>query len=114
MKILFPLEVFYPSQAGGAANSVHYITKHLDKARFEPVVIATDRGLPEEFLKNHWIENEDGRVVFVTTFYHYLPVRAAAKSLWQVFGSDMIHLSSVFFPTAFITGALASLLKKKF
>ena len=113
MKIVFPVEVFYPSQAGGAANSVYFLTKHLDKNRFEPVVVATDKGLQPEVERNRWIANECGRVQYVRTRSLRFPFRAALASLKQLKGADVVHLSSIFFPTAFLTASAACLLKKK-
>jgi hypothetical protein len=113
MKILFPVEVFYPSQAGGAANSVHFITKYLDKDEFEPMIVATDKGLQPHVERNKWISNEDGRVIYVRTRSLRSPVRAAITTLKQMFAADVVHISSIFFPTAFISALAASLLKKK-
>jgi hypothetical protein len=113
MKILFPVEVFYPSQAGGAANSVHYFTKHLDPSRFEKTVVATDKGLPAEVERNKWRETDDGRVMFVRTRSLRFPIRAAWRSLRNIRNADVVHLSSLYFPTAFISAIAAYLLKKK-
>jgi len=113
MKIFYPVEVFYPSQAGGAANSVRYITRHLDQKRFECTIVATDKGLPEHIVRNEWRENEDGCVIFVKTRSLRFPIRAAIMSLRNIFGADVVHISSIFFPTAFTTAIAARLLKKK-
>ncbi len=113
MKILFPLQVFYPSQAGGPANSIHWLTKNLRQQGFEPVVVATDQGIPSDVPLNKWIENEDGRVIFIKTRSLRVPIRAAIRSLRSIGDVDVVHLSSFFFPTAFITAFAASLLKKK-
>jgi hypothetical protein len=113
MKILFPVEVFYPSQAGGAANSVHFITKYLDKSRFSTTVVATDKGLQQDLDRNKWFDGEDGRVIFVKTRSLRFPLRAAWASLRQVTSPDIVHISSIFFPTALVSALAASLLKKK-
>jgi hypothetical protein len=113
MKILIPVEVFYPSQAGGPANSVYYLTKNLDKSRFDPMIVATDRGLASDVARNKWIDNESGRVIFVKTRYSLLPFRAALATLKKIRSSDVVHLSSIFFPTAFVAAFAAHLLKKK-
>jgi hypothetical protein len=113
MKILFPVEVFYPSQAGGAANSVHYLTKHLDRNRFEPVIVATDKGLQQEVERNKWLDKESGRVRYVKTRSLSFPIRAAIASLKTMRRADVVHISSIFFPTAFISALAASVLKKK-
>jgi hypothetical protein len=113
MKILKPVEVFYPSQAGGAANSVYYLTKHLDPQRFESVIVATDKGLQADVRRNQWIENQSSRVRYVKTRALIFPVRAAINSLLNLRNADVVHVASIFFPTAFISAVAAYVLKKK-
>jgi len=113
MKILNPVEVFYPSQAGGAANSVYYLTKYLDSQRFETVIVATDKGLPHDVPLNKWIEGQSSRVRYVKTRSLIFPLRAAIDSLLNMRDADVVHVASVFFPTAFISALAARVLKKK-
>jgi len=113
MKIFYPVEVFYPSQAGGAANSVRYITRHLSRELFDCTIVATDKGLPAEIKRNEWRENADGRVIFVKTRSLRIPIRAAFVSIRNLFRADLVHISSIFFPTAFSTALAACMLKKK-
>ena len=113
MKILFPVEVFYPSQAGGPANSVYYLTKYLDKNKFEPVIVATDKGLAPQAARDHWTENESGRVIFLKTRNLRFPLSALLATLKQIRSADVVHVSSIFFPTAFLAALAASVLKKK-
>ena len=112
MKILFPVEVFYPSQAGGAANSVYWIAKAIARHGFEPTVIASDKGLGPDFPTNRWNENEAGRVMHVTTPSLNFPVRQTIRALRHVSNADVVHLSSLFYPTAFVTAFAATALKK--
>jgi hypothetical protein len=113
MKILKPVEVFYPSQAGGAANSVYYLTKHLDPDRFETVIVATDKGLQNDVPRNQWVENRSSRARYIRTRSLVFPIRAAINSLLHTRNADVVHVASVFFPTAFISALAACVLKKK-
>jgi hypothetical protein len=113
MKILKPVEVFYPSQAGGAANSVYYLTKYLDPDKFETVIVATDKGLQNDVPRNRWIESQSGRVRYVKTRSLIFPIRAAINSLLSMRDADVVHVASIFFPTAFISALAACGLKKK-
>jgi len=113
MKILYPLEVFYPSQAGGVANSVHFVTKNLDKSRFSPTIVATDKGLQPEVERNRWFQNEDGKVIYIKTRSLRFPLRAAWHSIRNILSPDVVHISSIFFPTALVSAAASCLLKKK-
>jgi hypothetical protein len=113
MKIFFPLEVFYPSQAGGPANSIYWLTKNLVKEGFEPIIVASDKGIKNGFPLNRWIENEAGRVIHVRTRSLRFPVGQTVRSLLNFYRADVVHISSVFYPTAFITAFAARILKKK-
>ena len=113
MKILFPVQVFYPSQAGGPANSVYWLTKHLKRQGIDPVIVASDLGLGSNEPRNKWIENEAGSVIHVKTFTSLVPLVQAITSLGSIRKADVVHLSSVFYPVAFVTAFAAWLLGKK-
>jgi glycosyltransferase involved in cell wall biosynthesis len=113
MKVFFPLEVFYPSQAGGTSNTVYWLTKNLVKEGFEPVLVASDKGILPGFPLNRWLENESGRVIHVRTRHLHFPVGQTFYSLRHFHNSDVVHISSVFYPTAFITAIAARLFGKK-
>ena len=113
MKIFFPLEVFYPSQAGGPANSIYWLTKNLVKEGFEPIIVASDKGIEPGFPLNRWAENEAGRVMHVRTRSLTFPVGQTLRSLLNFSRADIVHISSFFYPAAFITGFAARALKKK-
>ncbi|MEP7214087.1 MAG: glycosyltransferase [Acidobacteriota bacterium] len=113
MKIFFPLEVYYPSQGGGTANIVYWIAKNLVKHGYEPTVVATDKGIQPGVPLNRWIRNEAGSVIYVKTRRLNFPLRQLMVSLSSFYRSDIIQMSSFFFPTAFLTAFAARLLKKK-
>ncbi len=113
MKIFFPLEVFYPSQAGGPANTVYWLTKNLSKNGFEPIIVATDKGIQPEVPLNQWIEMDGGKAIYIKTRFLHFPFYQTIISLLNFYRADIVHISSFFFPTAFITALAARLLKKK-
>src|SRR5687767_1703751 len=113
MKILFPLEVFYPSQAGGPANSVYWLARSLSREGFEPTIVASDKGIAPDFPVNRWQQNEAGQVIHVRTRSFTFPVSQTRHALAKVRDSDAVHLSSLFYPAAFLTATFARLLKKK-
>ncbi|HEY8560611.1 MAG TPA: glycosyltransferase [Pyrinomonadaceae bacterium] len=113
MKIFFPLEVFYPSQAGGPANTIYWITKNLRSEGFEPIIVATDKGLQSGFPRNEWVNTEGGKAIYVKTRFLHFPFYQTFFSLFNFRKADVVHISSFFFPTAFITAFAARLLKKK-
>ncbi len=113
MKIFFPLEVFYPSQAGGTANAVYWLTKNLVKEGFEPVIISSDKGTRPNFPVNRWSENEAGKVMHVRTKSLIFPIGQTFRSLLNLHRADVVHLSSFFYPVCFITAFAARVLKKR-
>jgi glycosyltransferase involved in cell wall biosynthesis len=113
MKIFFPLEVFYPSQAGGPANSIYWMVKNLAKHGFEPIIVATDKGLKPDFPLNRWIESEVGKAIYIKTRFLDFPFYQTIISFLNFSKADVVHISSFFFPTAFATAFAARLLKKK-
>jgi hypothetical protein len=113
MKIFFPLEVFYPSQAGGPANSIYWLTKNLVKEGFEPIIVASDKGIKNGYPLNRWTENEAGKVIHVRTRSLTFPIGQTLRSLLNFYRADVVHLSSFFYPAAFITAFAARALKKK-
>ena len=113
MKLLFPVEVFYPSQAGGPANTVYWLTKNLKSRGFEPIVVASDKGLSKEVIRGRWKESDSGRLIYVKTRQLHVPIGQAAVALKQLIGADIVHLSSIFYPAAFLTAVAARLMRKK-
>src|SRR5688500_17875050 len=107
MKIFFPLEDFYTSQAGGPANTVYWLTKNLTKSGFEPIIVSTDKGIPAEVTLNKWMVNDGSKTIYVKTRFLHFPFYQILISLSNFYRSDIIQISSVFFPTAFITAFAA-------
>ena len=113
MKIFFPLEVFYPSQAGGPANTIYWFTKNLRKFGFETTVVATDKGIPVNTTLNKWLLIDGIKAIYVKTHFLNFPFKQTIISLLNFYKSDVIHLSSFFFPTSFITAFVARIFRKK-
>ena len=113
MKIFFPLEVFYPSQAGGPANTTYWITKNLQKHGFETVIVATDKGIQPQIPLNKWLNTDGGNAVYVKTHFLNFPLYQTIISLSNFYKADIVHISSFFFPTSFVTAFAARMLKKK-
>lgn len=113
MKIFFPVEVFYPSQAGGAANSVYWLAKYLSKNGYDISVISTNKGLSDQVQLNRWLQTDAGRTMYVKTRFLHVPVGQTLTSLRHFLKADVVHLPSIFFPTCFITAFAARAFRKK-
>jgi glycosyltransferase involved in cell wall biosynthesis len=112
-KIFFPVEIFYPSQAGGPANTIYWITKNLQNHGFEPIIVSTDKGIQPGVPFNRWLQTDGGNVIYIKTHNLNFPLYQTIISLSNFYKADIVHISSFFFPTAFTTAFAARLLKTK-
>jgi glycosyltransferase involved in cell wall biosynthesis len=113
MKILFPVEVFYPSQAGGPANTVYWLAKNLKERGFEPTIVASNKGINSNTPLNSWQESPAGRLIFVKTAFLHVPLGQTLTSFRSALNADVVHLSSFFYPTAFLSALAARVMGKK-
>ncbi len=113
MKILFPVEVFFPSQAGGPANTVYWLAKNLKLHGFEPTIVASNKGIDSTTQLNRWQDSPAGRLIFVKTAFLHVPIRQTLTSFRNVPEADVVHLSSFFYPAAFLSALAARLLGRK-
>ena len=111
MKILYPLLCYYPSQAGGPANTIYWLNKALTKLNIEQIVISTKYGLSKEISpKDDLFIDYNIDVEFVSnSIFSFLH----SRQLKKLSDSSIIHFSSLFFkPTFFYI--LFGLLMNKF
>jgi glycosyltransferase involved in cell wall biosynthesis len=113
MKIFYPLEVFYPSQAGGPANTIYWIAKNISKHGFQPIIVATDKGIQPEIPLNKWIEFDGCRAIYIKTRFLHFPIYQVLIALKHFYRADIIHISSFFYPTAFVIAIASRILNKK-
>lgn len=113
MKIFFPLEVFYPSQAGGPANTIYWFTKNLIKYGFNISIVATDKGIQDDVLLDKWLVTDEIKTIYVKTRFLNFPLKQTIISLFHFHKADIVHLSSFFYPAVFITAFAARVLRKK-
>jgi glycosyltransferase involved in cell wall biosynthesis len=62
---------------------------------------------------NKWLESDGGKVIYVKTKSLNFPFHQTFLALLNFYKADIIHLSSFFFPTAFVTAFAARFLNKK-
>ena len=92
MKILHPILCYYPSQAGGPANTLYWLNNALSKTEFKTVVVSTKFGIAKPLNSLKFTANQ--KVVFLET-----KGKAFIKSgIKQMSGCDVVQFSSLFFP----------------
>lgn len=110
---IFPVGSFFPAQTGGPDNTVYWITKALKKNNFEPVIIATERGLDKEVARNRWLDTDYGKVIYTKNLIHYFPVKLIITALRQMKNADLVHLAMLFYPASFIIAIINHFFYKK-
>jgi glycosyltransferase involved in cell wall biosynthesis len=106
MKILHILKCYYPSQAGGPANTLYWINEALKSTNFLLKIISTKFGLSysidvKEYNKNH-----------KAFFYNTNGIKFIKKSCQELKSSDIIQFSSLFFPPTLPILIVALFMKK--
>lgn len=105
-KILHPVLCYYPSQAGGPANTLYWLNSALTSTTLKSLVISTKFGLKEDinkktFSRHHYVNfHNSANKEFL---------KEAKKELNNV---DIIQFSSLFFPPT-LTLLITAILKKK-
>ncbi|MEB2778410.1 glycosyltransferase [Algoriphagus sp. D3-2-R+10] len=97
IKILHPLLCYYPSQAGGPANTLYWLNLALDKARFSTTVLSTDFGLDTESS----LTAVSKKVINPTHHVQFLKSRGIEFlkiGMRSINEGDIIQFSSIFFP----------------
>lgn len=103
MKVLFPLEYYYPSDIGGPANALYWHTQMLKKNGIDSVVVTSDVGIETKGIKSdEWII--DGNSKFIYCSGGRLSFKIFRNTLKEIGKCDVVHLSSVCYPyNVFIT-----------
>lgn len=92
-KVFHPLLCYYPSQAGGPANTLYWLNNALDKKNYNTTVLSTNYGLDNE--KNNSCEfGQAHKVKFTDSKGRDF----TKKGLSILKHSDIIQFSSLFFP----------------
>lgn len=103
MKILFPLEYYYPSDIGGPANALYWHTQMLKKNGIDSVVVTSDVGTETKGIKSdEWIIDGNSKLIYCSG--GRLSFKIFRNTLKEIGKCDAVHLSSVCYPyNVFIT-----------
>jgi glycosyltransferase involved in cell wall biosynthesis len=91
MKIFHPVLCYYPSQAGGPANTVYWLNKTLNTKGIHTNVISTSFGLSEQIKVKKY--NDFHKVVFFKAINSLF----FKKSIIEIKKTDIVQFSSLFF-----------------
>lgn len=93
MKIYFPVLCYYPSQAGGPANTIFWLNEELAHAGYSCIITSTFFGLDKSMKLDQQTFHPANSVNFVNSIVAFFSV----SELKKVLSSDTIHFSSLFF-----------------
>lgn len=94
MKIYYPLLCYYPSEAGGPANSIYWLNEALANEGLKCIVTSTKFGIPiYRKAKTENIYHPSNSITFKNKIYNFFTKNEVSK----VVSSDIVHFSSIFF-----------------
>ena len=106
MKVLFPINIFYPAQ-GGPSNVVYWIAKALVKKGVAVTIVTTNSEVEGKVPADQWLETDYGRVIYYTCLSVLLPWRMMFSSLAAIPHCDVLHLTSLYYPSSLISAVVA-------
>jgi glycosyltransferase involved in cell wall biosynthesis len=113
LSIVFPTGSFYPAQTGGPDNTVYWITKALTRQGHHPLISTTDRGQPETTPLGRWFDTDYGQVIYTRNIIHYLPLRVLAHAISKLKSADVLHLSMITYPAAWLMALINTAFYRK-
>ncbi|MEM9528534.1 MAG: group 1 glycosyl transferase, partial [Bacteroidota bacterium] len=108
MTILFPTGSFYPAQTGGPDNTVYWITKALTRKGHKAMISSTDLGQPADTPRDQWLSTDYGEAMYTHNRIHYLPLKTIRHALKRLQEAEVLHLSMITYPAAFLMAILNS------
>lgn len=100
MKILFPLNSFYPTTMGGPGTILYWQNVYLRKHGCKPTIITTTNGIKKKIITNKLLDLPCGKVYYGDKG---LLNPLALKNLYKaVINADIIHLTSLFSPSSIL------------
>lgn len=110
MRVLFPLDLFYPAKIGGQANTLFWLSKALIRKGHEVTVVTTRKGIDEGgVVLDKWIDVNGIRTRYCNTVAKF-PLSIICHSLSELKNVDTVIFSSICYVPNFII-ALVSVLR---
>ena len=106
MKILHPILCYYPSQAGGPANTLYWLNNGLNKKFFETNIVSTNYGIAIDTEKIDYGNNQK------VDFFESKGKNFIQFSLNAIIETDIVQFSSLFFPPTLLLLFFAKLKNK--
>ena len=111
MTIFYPIGWIYPNQSGGPSNSVYWLAKALTRQGIPVVICSTDKGI-DNLPIDKWLDTDYGRVRYIKTKNYFLLNELITYSTRTLKNVEIVHLTALFNPLAFLVGIFALYQKK--
>jgi len=112
MKILFPIEYYYPSDIGGPANALYWHTQMLKANGIDSVVVTSDVGITNKSVtRDEWITDGENKVIYCSG--GRLSPQIFINTIDEIRKCDVLHLSSVCYPYNIFFFIYARMKKKR-
>jgi glycosyltransferase involved in cell wall biosynthesis len=112
MKLFIPIGSFYPNQKNGPSLSLYWLCKGLGSEPIDVTIYTTDEGICNMPLNKKLIFDY-GEVLYVKTKFHKLPITLILKSLLRYHKSDIVIITSLFYPLSAVLLFYSFLFNKK-
>ena len=113
MKILISVGLFFPSKLGGPANTLYWLAKALISKNVNVSVVTSSNHIDDGLVNfDEWTEIDNIRVRYCTV-KSKLSFSVIFYSIKELFKSDVVILSSIFYIPSFFIALFASLTSKK-
>jgi len=115
LKILFPVGTLYPNESGGVSLSLYWLLKGLYATeKIDLTTITSSYGIKSDrIVENKWLDTDYGKVIYLKTNNINLGIPIIRSFIKKVNNSDIVHLSSFFYPPSIVCFFISILFKKK-
>lgn len=113
MRVLITAGLFYPSKLGGPAKTLYWIAKALVSNNIKVTVVASNTHIDDGLVKfDEWTEIDDIKVRYCTVKSKF-SCSVIFHSIKELFKSDVVLLSSIFYIPSFFIALFAALTSRK-
>lgn len=90
------------------------MTRALVSKGIQVTVVTTNNGLEGKDINlNQWMDKDYGKIIYIKTAIHYLPIKLLVISFAQLPKTQLVHLTSIFYPASLLMALAALTMGKK-
>jgi len=113
MKVLWVTGSFYPTNSGGMDTIMHWIALCIRQQGVDLTLLTTHEEEEAPVRPDRWYETDFGKIKYVSTLFHYFPVRLILAAWKAVISHRYIHLCNIFYPSSIAVATFAVLLRRE-